>query len=442
MKIQHTIAFFLLVAASLTSCEMKDEIFDKNKISGDTGYLNLAVSVQNKATKAATDEGTNNNSPVSADNFEVEISNSEGTYEKKFDSYTELQAAGKIELPVGKYTIKAHTPGTIAPKMDYPFYKGEETLEITKGTEKTTAVICTMQNTKIQLIYGTTFATIFKEWDITISDGSSNILTYDESDLNPATKYWLIADNVSEIKVHIKAYLQDGSKIEEDRSITKPEDADSDFWAGSDALTITMEPGEPSTPDNPNGVTINVKVEISFTDDEVTEEIPVEGEGSDEGEDGGEEPVIPAAPTITSQYLTSGISYTITANPDANDSEPTSAYIMSGNPEKADVAINAEAGFKEISVKITTSNSGFGAAISAIGLNQSVNILDENLNEMLVQVLNPPSVGETEYTLNIASFFSMMNMYGPGTHTFDISVLDANNEEASASLTVTITLNE
>lgn len=82
MKIQHTIAFFLLVAASLTSCEMKDEIFDKNKVSGDTGYLNLAVSVQDKATRAATDEGTNNNSPVSADNFEVEINNSEGTYEK------------------------------------------------------------------------------------------------------------------------------------------------------------------------------------------------------------------------------------------------------------------------------------------------------------------------------------------------------------------------
>lgn len=453
MKIQHTIAFFLLVAASLTSCEMKDEIFDKNKISGDTGYLNLAVSVQDKATRAATDEGTNNNSPVSADNFEVEINNSEGTYEKKFDSYAELQAAGKIELPVGKYTIKAHTPGTIAPKMDYPFYNGEETLEITKDTEKETTVTCTMQNTKIQLIYGETFATIFKEWDITISDGSSNILTYDESDLNPTAKYWLIADNVSEITVHIVAYLQDGTKITEDRSITKPEDADSDFWAGSDALTITMEPGEPSTPDDPNGATINVKVEISFTDDEVTEEIPVEGEGSDEGEggdttdpdegeDGGEEPVIPAAPTITSQYLTSGISYTITANPDANESDPTSTYIMSGNPEKADVAINAEAGFKEISVKITTSNSGFGDAISAIGLNQSVNILDENLNEMLVQVLNPPSVGETKYTLNIASFFGMMNMYGPGTHTFDISVLDANDKRASASLTVTITLNE
>lgn len=447
MKIQHTIAFFLLVATGLTSCEMKDEIFDKDKVSGDTGYLNLEVSVQDKATRTATDKGTSNNSPVSADNFEVEISNSEGTYEKKFDSYAELQAAGKIELPVGKYTIKAHTPGTIAPKMDYPFYNGQEALEIAKDAEKTTTVTCTMQNTKIQMVYGETFATIFKEWDITISDGSSNILTYDESDLNPTAKYWLIADNVSEITVHIVAYLQDGTKITEDRSITKPEDADSDFWAGSDALTITMEPGEPSTPDDPNGATINVKVEISFTDDEVTEEIPVEGEGGDttgpdEGEDGGKKPVIPAVPTITSQYLTSGISYTITANPDANDSDITSAYIMSGNPEKADVAINAEAGFKEISVKITTNNSGFGDAISAIHLNQSVNILDKNLEEMLVQVLNPPSVGDTEYTLNIASFFGMMNMYGPGTHTFDISVLDANDERASASLTVTITLNE
>ena len=46
--------------------------------------------------------------------------------------------------------------------MDYPFYNGEETLEITKDTEKETTVTCTMQNTKIQLIYGETFATIFK----------------------------------------------------------------------------------------------------------------------------------------------------------------------------------------------------------------------------------------------------------------------------------------
>lgn len=446
MKIQHTLTWALCALVSLASCEMKDEIFDKNQITGDVGYLNLAVSAQNKVTKAATDEGTSTNSSVSVDNFEVEISNSEGVY-KQFDSYTELQEAGKITLPVGEYTINAHTPGDIVPKMDYPYYNGEESLKITKDTETSAKVICTMQNTKIQLNYGETFATVYKSWDITISDGSDNILTYDETNLNPAATYWLIADNVSAIKVHIEAYLQDGTKITEDRSITKPDDAESNYWSGSDALTITMEPGNPTVPDDPNGATINIKVEVSFSDSEVTEEIPVEG-GDDGGEEGGE-PTDPdegeagsGEPTISSQYLTSGISYTITANPEANESDPTSIYIMSGNPQNAEVVITADAGFKEINVKITTNNSGFGSAIGAIGLNQSVNILEEGLNEMLVQVLDPPSVGDTNYTLDIATFFGMMNMYGPGVHTFDISVIDANDKKASASLTVTITLGE
>lgn len=441
MKIQHTIAFFLLVAASLTSCEMKDEIFDKNKVSGDTGYLNLAVSVQDKATRAATDEGTNNNSPVSADNFEVEINNSEGTYEKKFDSYAELQAAGKIELPVGKYTIKAHTPGTIAPKMDYPFYNGEETLEITKDTEKETTVTCTMQNTKIQLIYGETFATIFKEWDITISDGSSNILTYDESDLNPTAKYWLIADNVSEITVHIVAYLQDGTKITEDRSITKPEDADSDFWAGSDALTITMEPGEPSTPDDPNGATINVKVEISFTDDEVTEEIPVEGEGSDEGEGGD------------------------TTDPDEGEGPtiafPKNNYILpNDNGLKADAKIYASAGIESVIVKITPGNTAFEEALgllpnagatdeekAMLDLLTGAELVDNNLLGstigMIMTGVNIPELSEKDinYTFPVGDFFDALGSLGTtntDAHKFEITVKDMNGETTSGVLSVSV----
>ncbi len=441
MKIQHTITFFLLVAASLTSCEMKDEIFDKNKISGDTGYLNLAVSVQDKATRAATDEGTNNNSPVSADNFEVEINNSEGTYEKKFDSYAELQAAGKIELPVGKYTIKAHTPGTIAPKMDYPFYNGEETLEITKDTEKETTVTCTMQNTKIQLIYGETFATIFKEWDITISDGSSNILTYDESDLNPTVKYWLIADNVSEITVHIVAYLQDGTKITEDRSITKPEDADSDFWAGSDALTITMEPGEPSTPDDPNGATINVKVEISFTDDEVTEEIPVEGEGSDEGEGGD------------------------TTDPDEGEGPtiafPKNNYILpNDNGLKADAKIYASAGIESVIVKITPGNTAFEEALgllpnagatdeekAMLDLLTGAELVDNNLLGstigMIMTGVNIPELSEKDinYTFPVGDFFDALGSLGTtntDAHKFEITVKDMNGETTSGVLSVSV----
>ena len=429
-----------MTALCMVSCEMKNEILDGNKTSEEIGYLNLNVSAQNKLTKAATDEGTNTNSPVSANNFEVEINNSEGVY-KQFDSYEELQESGKIELPVNNYTIKAHTPGEIAPKMDYPYYSGETNISITKDVETSAEVLCTMQNTKIQLIYGPTFSTIFKEWDITISDGTSNILTYDESNTNPTAIYWLIADNVSAIKVHIVAYLQDGSKIEEDRSITKPEDADSDFWAGSDALTITMEPGEPSTPENPSGVTINVKVEISFTDDEVTEEIPVEGEGSDEGEDGDTtEPSEGEGPTITF---------------------PKNNYILpDDNGQKADAEIYASAGLKSVIVKITPGNTAFEEALgllpnagttdaekAMLDLLSGAELVGNNLLGstigLIMNGVNIPDLSKEDinYTFPVGDFFEALGSLGTTStiaHKFEITVEDMNGETTTGVLNVSV----
>lgn len=446
MKIQHTLTWALCALLSLASCEMKDEIFDKNQVTGDVGYLNLAVSAQNKVTKAATDEGTSTNSSVSVDNFEVEISNSEGVY-KQFDSYAELQDAGKITLPIGEYTVTAHTPGNIAPKMDYPYYNGEESLKITKDTETSAKVICTMQNTKIQLNYGETFATVYKSWDITISDGSDNILTYDETNLNPAAIYWLIADNVSAIKVHIVAYLQDGTKITEDRSITKPDDAESNYWSGSDALTITMEPGTPTVPDDPNGATINIKVEVSFSDSEVTEEIPVEG-GNDGGEEGGE-----------------------TTDPGEGDGDgegtgptisfPKNSYILpDDNEASADAEINASAGLKSVVVKIIPGNSAFE---DALGLLSNVGISDDEKamldllagaelvdNEVLgstiglvMQGVNIPSLskGDTSYTFPVGDFFEALGGLGTTSteaHRFEITVEDINGETISGVLSVSV----
>lgn len=427
MKLKNTILY--IAALSLFSCEMKNEILDGNKNYEDVGYLNLGVYAQNKLSKAATNEGVSTNSPVSVDNFNVEISNSEGVF-KEFDSYSELQAAGKIELPVGNYTVKAHTPGDIQPKMDSPYYYGETALEIVKGVEKTATVNCKMKNTKIQLKYGETFATVFKSWKITVSDGSSNILTYNQSNPNPSAIYWLIADNVSEITVHIEAYLQDGTKITEDRSITKPEDAESDYWAGSDALTITMEPGKP---ENPSGVTIDINVEVSFTDSEVTEEIPVEP-----GDDGDENPTI----TFPKNY------YTL---PDDEN-------------ESADANIIASSGLKSVIVKITAGNSAFEEALSALPMAGKTD--DEKAmldlisgaelvgNKLLPQVIklalsgvNIPELnkGAGHYEFPVGDFFTALKSLGstgtdgkPSSHMFEITVEDMSGKSASGVLNVSV----
>lgn len=421
MKLKNTILY--LAALSLFSCEMKDEIFDKNGISGDVGYLNLAVSVQNKATKSAEDEGINNNSPVSADDFNVEISNSEGIV-KKFESYSELPET--IELPEGSYTVKAHTPGEIQPQMSEPYYNGETLLNITKDKETTADVTCTMQNTRIQLVYGETFATVFKTWNITVSDGSGNILSFDETNTTPAAVYWLIADEVSEIKVHIDAKLPDGGVISEDRVITKPEDAESDFWAGSDALTITMEPGKPTDPDNPSGVTIDVKVEISFTETNVTEEIPVEG-GNDGGEEGGE-PTNPGegnGPTLSGDFLNKTVNFDIH---EGTDKFPS-----------VEINMDVPRGIKNVIVKAETDNSKLEVILNGMGFATGVDLVGTKAPVLVAALDEIPESGDKSYIFSVNGTIKEALAASPGTHKFDVTVTDLEGQSVNGSLTFNIT---
>lgn len=415
MKLKNTILY--IAALSLFSCEMKNEILDGNKNYEDVGYLNLGVYAQNKLSKAATDNGEGtDNSPVNESAFQVEINNSEGVY-KEFGSYSELQAAGKIELPVGNYTVKAHTPGDIQPKMSSPYYYGETALEIVKDVEKTATVNCKMKNTKIQLVYGETFATVFKSWSITVSDGSSNILTYDEKEVNPSAVYWLIADNVSEITVRIEAYLQDGTKITEDRSITKPEDAESDYWAGSDALTITMEPGKP----NPSGVTIDIKVEVSFTDSEVTEEIPVEPGDDNDNPGGGEEA---DAPTLSGEYLGRTVTY---------DKGGDGVF-----PEVS-VEMNVPGKIESVMIKVSEcTDPTLESILSSMGFMNEPDGIDlvTTTDEILVELLELPKKGSTSYTFKLGGLGNMLTI---GKHTFEVKVTDQNGKEASGSLSFDIT---
>lgn len=409
MKLKNTILY--IAALSLFSCEMKNEILDGNKNYEDVGYLNLGVYAQNKLSKAATDNGEGtDNSPVNVSAFQVEINNSEGVY-KEFGSYSELQAAGKIELPVGKYTVKAHTPGDIQPQMDSPYYYGETALEIVKDVEKTATVNCKMKNTKIQLVYGETFATVFKSWSITVSDGFSNIEPYDQSNLNPPAVYWLIADNVSEITVRIEAFLQDGTKITEDRSITKPEDAESDYWAGSDALTITMEPGKP---ENPSGVTIDIKVEVSFTDSEVTEEIPV----------GPLPPGGGVAPTLSGEYLGRTVTY---------DKGGDGVF-----PEVS-VEMNVPGKIESVMIKVSEcTDPTLKSILSSMGFMNEPDGIDlvTTTDEILVELLELPKKGSTSYTFKLGGLGNMLTI---GKHTFEVKVTDQNGKEASGSLSFDIT---
>lgn len=405
----------LLLTAGLASCEMKDELKGDNGMDlSEVGYLDLGVSVTQKSSRA--DGATSVTTSVSAEDFPVEIKGTDVEYTKTFESYAKLQEESPVALPVGNYTVSAHTNAELMALMDIPYYAGEVAMPITKGVTSTAEVVCTMKNTKIQLIYDTDFSATFKKWNITVSDGSENVLAYDETDLNPSAKYWLIAENTKIIKMHIEAVTLNGTPVSEDRSIIKPEDADSDFWGGSDALIVTMEPGD-SSPTGVNGIKVTVQISFDDNEQEETVEVPVDDSGSD--------PVLPVSvPSI---------------------SIPQSTYTLPGDVEKnADATITAEAGIKSVKVQIVPGNDTFTNIVSGMFGTEPFELIgNETLGEVFSGMgISLPSEGDTEYIFPVGNFFSLLSGMGatdsPEGHVFRITVEDKNGETASTSLGVIV----
>lgn len=415
----------MLMAAGLASCEMKDELKGNTEIVySEVGYLDLGVAVGQGSSRAE-------DSSVSANDFPVEIVGTDVEYTKIFESYEKMLEESPIVLPVGNYTVTAHTNGILEAVMDNPYYGGQTPLTIKKDVTETAEVVCKMENTKIQMVYDTEFLNTFDTWDITVTDGSQHILTYTEADKNPKAKYWLIQEGVSAIKVQIEAITKDSVKVSETRLISKPEDADSEFWGGSDDLKITMTPGDPDANTGVGG--IEVKVEITFTEKDETVEIPVEGDdevtepsepdGGEEGDGDSEKPEV-GIPSI---------------------SIPQSTYTLPGDAEKnADATITAEAGIKSVKVQIVPGNEMFTNIVSGMfGVEPFELIGNETLGTVFSGMgISLPSEGDKEYIFPVGNFFSLLSDMGTTDasegHVFKITVEDKNGKTASASLGVIV----
>lgn len=442
MKLFNILTAGLLLCAGLASCEMKDELKGSGEGTSEVGYLDLGVAVnasQNNVSRAdVDDDGENVGVLVSADDFPVIITGITDTkYLKEYESYAALKAEneGKVELPVGEYTVTAHSDAELQPQMAAPYYEGTASIKITAGVESSASVECTMKNMKIQIRYTDNFRANFTSWDITITDGTNN-LYFDETDKNPAAIYWLVAENQSKLSVEITAVNGDGETVHESRELTKPEGGNSANWTGGDALTITMEESTP-TPDNPSGIQgsgITINASASF--DEEEEDVPVtvtpggSTEGPDEGEGDDNEDPESELPTVTFPQNT----YTLPADASSD----------------ATATISTPAGLKSVEVQIVAGNATFGSVIKYMfGLEPFELVGNSTLESVFTDMgITLPIAGENtrEYKFPVHQFFSLLmdeSLTGgattdPNGHVFNITVTDLNGEQASGSLSVIV----
>ena len=420
--------------AGLTSCEMKDEIFGKD-VPNETGYLTLDVNAGSSAsveTKGTTDQ---------KEDFPVIIKALEFDYTVEYDSYSQLLEetgnTGKVELPIGKYEIEAHSPGEFAEKMGEPYYGGVEAVEITKGVEKPATVKCSIQNTKIAMNFTDEFINFYKSWDITVDDKKGHSEIYTQENPDPAPVYWKMAPETDKIYVTGKAVIKtSGETVTINETLTKKdsedyENGDSPYFEGGDGIAISLAPAKDGEL-NKGGIVITVEGFDQETNEEIGIDVEVGGEGNDgndgDGSEGGSE-TTRDEPTITI---------------------PQESYTLPAEKDKtANVIISTPKGLKELKVVIQGGNDFFIETVKTLFDEELDLIKNADLRETLISmgVTSLPEVGMTSYQFPVHAFFAILlnpSLSGgettvPDGHVFNITVKDSQNNIVKDKLSVKVT---
>ncbi len=435
MKTINKWALGIALMAGLASCEMKDELLGDSVLSGDTGFLALNVATANVSTKGTTDQ---------VDEFPVTIKGKDVEYTKTYDSYAELKKEESIELPVGTFTIEAHSPVEFEDEMSEPYYGGTKDITITKGVTSEEEVQCKIQNVKITMSYTAAFLETYDSWTITVTDKKGHVRIYTQKDGNePASVYWKLDGAVETIYIEGKA-VNKTTKEEvsiygtaKKTNLPGYEDDDDTAFVGGDELKIEANPVqvEGSTPGvEKEGIEINV----SGFDSETNEEILIDveqgtntpGEGGEEGDGDGEETPDPQPGEDSdieisdngTGYLTNGVT-----------------VVDSNYPDDLKISMTVPNGIKNVYVKVESDNEYFTNAAAIMGLTtgDGMDLTSPEANE-LSELFPLPNTGDLKYDFTMtSSLFGMLQNYS-GKHDFTLKVVDSKGNIKSAVLTINI----
>lgn len=437
-KFIYTLCTFTL-AASFTSCEMKDELWGDRAQSEKIGRLE--VNVTNKATISTETRATADDNGLKPGVFPAEEVDVNNYTLKVFDQENEetevtsglisdLGSNGKVTLALkeGNYTVKAYNyDGSNVNVSTRPYFLGTSTLSILPGKTTSTAVSCKLQNIEVAISLDQSFKSSFQsDYEITVDNGAGAIQTFTAD--NIGTKYYfMVPEDKNNITVSVKANtVEDDQFIQRTYTVTKPDDAEGDnTLAGGDAFIINLtEDGSTSS-----YIDFGMTVDFSFAEQEEVIEIPAENitfdENSGGGEEGGGET---PEPTDAITFIGLPAEYT---NPATNGDE-------------VKVTMNATNGIKNIFVNISSENAGFNEMLSGLNFDKEFDLVNPsaevkgNLIELGLIQEGVSIEGKTTYIFDVTGFMGPLEMASSGLNTFSIRVVDLKDNEASGDLRITV----
>lgn len=417
------------LVACVSSCELKDELTGDRNTSTEMGMLDLSVAVQGEQSRAEETV------PAAGDMW-VEVTGTEEGVEPVYNGlYSEME--NPMRVPVGTYTVKAHTKGEIQKQMSTPYYGGEAELDIQKDITDEATVTCKVMNTKVQLNFAEGFEGKFSDWTVTLDNGKESVLTFTSE---TAPIYWYLAeDAVATLVLNFTGTTapeegEEPQRISWQKSFSKSDadnvDNDNSNFTGGEFLNITLDVNDEGTDEDPRPqISFGIDVDLTWNteDGEQTVQIPVEDVTVPVEPGGDEDPEQPEDSAITigdngTGYLTDGV--TVTGG----------VY-----PDDVAVVMNVKNGIKNLYVKIATTNSTFEGMVADMGLvdGDGMDLASESASG-LSDLFELPEAGATDYTFTMSeTLFGLLGNFA-GKHDFTLTVIDAEGNQQSATLTINI----
>lgn len=457
MKKIYSILFATVLTAGFSSCEMKDELWGHDSDPAEQGNLQMTLANNAQTTDVSTramkrDDATDNGQKVhvfapeevNVANYTLDIIENTNNTTVKSGTVSDLggnNGSLSMTLTKGRYTAKAYNyDGANVNVSTRPYFAGTASFEILSGNTTNASIDCSLQCIEVAIALSQSFKDAFyqdgdKGYEITVDNGDGAIQTLTSQNIDQKY-YFKVPEAKTSMTVSVKATTQPKGLVTEQLitrtyTVTKPADAEGNAnLAGGDAFIINLKE------DNSTAAYIDfgMTVDFSFADQTETILLPAENITYNENQGGGED------------------------NPDNPDQPGSDAIKFVGLPatvelpaqegETVAVTISAEKNIENLFVTITSSDEAFFGILGSMGLSETFDIanpgeLETTLGDTeyggigLIKT-GEPIKGEKQYVFDVTNFMSMLKSF-TGEHKFSIRVVDAEGNENSGDLKVTVT---
>lgn len=207
-KVKNFSILLLLVLLAFSCSRREDNIYGPGM-----GGIRIDLATQAPATRAELEDGS-----LDADDFKVEIINSQGVIFKRWATFTEYKAQESTAVQMnagGPYTLRATLGDSTASGWNSWFFKGEQQFTVLPQETVTVAAVCRMANIKVAVKYGENVLSEYTSYETTVTNRRGSLLFdmahKDEAGYMPADP--LTVDVALTDKSGKTWYFRNGSEI-------------------------------------------------------------------------------------------------------------------------------------------------------------------------------------------------------------------------------------